>query len=49
MTQATIEAAEADTSVHDAGWADAKKSKEVVEVLPEVGQEAAPSEEPQPQ
>jgi hypothetical protein len=49
MTQVTVEAAEADTSVHDAGWVDAKKSKEVVEVLPEVGQEAAPLEEPRPQ
>jgi hypothetical protein len=49
MTQATVEAAEADTSIRDAGWADAEKSKEVVEVPPEAGQEAAPSEEPQPQ
>jgi hypothetical protein len=49
MTQVTVEATEANTSVHDVGRADAKKSKEVVEVPPEAGQEAAPSEEPQPQ
>jgi hypothetical protein len=48
-TQATVEAIEADTSVRDAGQADAEKSKEVVEVPPEAGQEAAPSEEPQSQ
>jgi hypothetical protein len=44
-----IEAAEADTSVHDAGQADAEKSKEVVEAPPQAGQEAVPSGEPQPQ
>jgi hypothetical protein len=43
----TVEAAEADTSIHDAGRADAEKSKEVVEVPLEARQEAAPSEEPQ--
>jgi hypothetical protein len=37
MTQATVEAAEAGTSIRDAGWVDAKKLKEVVEVLPEAG------------
>jgi hypothetical protein len=30
-TQATVEAAEAETSVHDAGWADVERVKEVVE------------------
>jgi hypothetical protein len=49
MTQATIEATEADTSFRDTGRADAKKLKEVVEAPPEVGQEAAQPEEPQPQ
>jgi hypothetical protein len=44
MTQATVEA---DTSVRDAGRADAEKSKEVVEVPLEAGQEAAQLEEPQ--
>jgi hypothetical protein len=39
MTQATIEATEAETSVHDAGRADDEKS-EVVEAPPEAGQEA---------
>jgi hypothetical protein len=48
-TQVTVEAAEADTSVRDAGRADAKKLKEVVEAPPEAGQEAAQPEEPQPQ
>jgi hypothetical protein len=48
-TQATVEAAEADTSVRDAGRVDAKKLKEVVEAPPEAGQEAAQPEEPQPQ
>jgi hypothetical protein len=46
MTQATIEAAEDGTSVHDAGRVDAKKLKEVVEALPEAGQEAAQPKEP---
>jgi hypothetical protein len=46
MTQATVEAAEADTSVHDTGRVDAEKLKEVVEVPPEAGQEATPLEEP---
>jgi hypothetical protein len=49
MTQVTVKVAEADTSVRDAGRADAEKLKEVVEVPPEAGQEAAPSKEPQPQ
>jgi hypothetical protein len=40
-TQATVEAAEAGTSVCDAGRTDAEKLKEVVEDLPEAGQEAA--------
>jgi hypothetical protein len=48
-TQATVEAAEAETSIHDAGWADVEKAKEVVEAPPEAGQEAAWPEEPQPQ
>jgi hypothetical protein len=37
MTQATVEAAKADTSVRDARWANAEKLKEVVEVPPEAG------------
>jgi hypothetical protein len=49
MTQATVEAAEARTSVRDVGRADAEKLKEVVEALPEARQEAAQPEEPQPQ
>jgi hypothetical protein len=55
MTQATIEAAEAETSVRDAGRADVKMSREVVEAPPEAGLEAAQPEsqptweEPQPQ
>jgi hypothetical protein len=49
MTQATIEAAEARTSVHDVVRVDAEKLKEVVEAPPEAGQEAAQPEEPQPQ
>jgi hypothetical protein len=55
ITQATVEAAEAGTSVHDAGRADVEKSKEVVEALPEAGQEAVQPEsqlareKPQPQ
>jgi hypothetical protein len=40
-TQATIEAAEADTSVRDVGRADAERLKEVVEAPPEAGREAA--------
>jgi hypothetical protein len=54
-TQVTIEAAEAETSVHDTGRADVKKLREVAEALPEAGQEAAQPEsqpareEPQPQ
>jgi hypothetical protein len=54
-TQATVEAAEAETSVRDAGWADVEESREVVEAPPEAGQEAAQPEsrpareEPQPQ
>jgi hypothetical protein len=48
MTQATVEA-EGDTFVRDTGRVDAEKSKEVVEVPPEAGQEVAQSEEPQPQ
>jgi uncharacterized membrane protein YqiK len=47
-TQAIFKAAEAGTSVRDAGWANAKKLKEVVEALPEAGQEAVQPEEPQP-
>jgi hypothetical protein len=54
-TQATVEATEAETSVHDAGRGDVKKLREVVEAPPEAGQEAAQPEsqpaweEPQPQ
>jgi hypothetical protein len=44
MTQATVEAAEAGTSIRDAGRANVEKSKEVVEALPEVGQEAVQPE-----
>jgi hypothetical protein len=40
MTQATVEAAKAETSIRDAGRADVKKLKEVVEAPPEAGQEA---------
>jgi hypothetical protein len=47
-TQATVEATEAGTSVHDAGRVDAEKLKEVVEALPKAGQEATQLEEPQP-
>jgi hypothetical protein len=39
MTQATVEATEAETSIRDAGWADVEKSKEVMDALPEAGQE----------
>jgi hypothetical protein len=40
----TVEAAEAETSVRDARRADVENSKEVVEALPEVGQEAVQPE-----
>jgi hypothetical protein len=40
-TQATVEAAEVGASVRDTGRADVEKSKEVVEALPEAGQEVA--------
>jgi hypothetical protein len=43
-TQAIIEAAEAETSVHDAGWADVEKSREVVEAPLEAGKEAVQPE-----
>jgi hypothetical protein len=43
-TQATVEAAEAETSVHNAGRADVEKSKEVVEAPPKAGQEAVQPE-----
>jgi hypothetical protein len=36
----TVEAAEAKTSIRDAGQADVENSKEVVEAPPEAGQEA---------
>jgi hypothetical protein len=36
-TQATVEAAEAVTSIRDAGWADVERVKEVVEAPPEAG------------
>jgi hypothetical protein len=55
MTQATVEAAKAETSIRDTGRADVEKSKEVVEASPKVGQEAVQPEsqpareEPQPQ
>jgi hypothetical protein len=41
ITQATVEATEAETSIRDVGRADVEKSKEVVEAPPETGQEAA--------
>jgi hypothetical protein len=41
MTQVTIEAAEAKTSVRDAGQVDVENSREVAEAPPEAGQEAA--------
>jgi hypothetical protein len=47
-TQATVEAAEAETSVRDAGRADVEKEKEVVEAPLEARQEAVQPEEPQP-
>jgi hypothetical protein len=37
-TQATVEAAEAETSIHDTGRADVEKEKEVVEAPLEAGQ-----------
>jgi hypothetical protein len=40
-TQATVEAAEAETSIRNAGRADVEKAKEVVEAPPEAGQEVA--------
>jgi hypothetical protein len=49
MTQGAVEAAQAETSVCDAGRADVEKAKEVVEAPPETGQEATQPEEPQPQ
>jgi hypothetical protein len=49
-TQATIEAAEAKTFIRDAGRADVKKSREVVEAPPEAGEEAAqPESQPAPE
>jgi hypothetical protein len=54
-TQATVEAAEVETFVRDAGRANVKKSREVEEAPPEAGKEAAQPEsqpareEPQPQ
>jgi hypothetical protein len=41
MTQATVKATEAERSVRNAGRADVKESREVVEALPEAGKEAA--------
>jgi hypothetical protein len=55
MTQATVEATKAETSVRDTGRVDVEKSREVVEASPEAGEEAAQPEsqpareEPQPQ
>jgi hypothetical protein len=46
-TQATIKVVEAETSVHDAGWADVEESREVVEATPDAGKEPA-QPEPQP-
>jgi hypothetical protein len=43
-TQATIEAIEAETSIHDVGRADVEESREVVEAPPDVGKEAAQPE-----
>jgi hypothetical protein len=45
-TQATIEAVEAETSIHDTGRADVQESREVVEASSDVGKEA---EQPEPQ
>jgi hypothetical protein len=39
-TQATVEAVEAEMSVHDVGRADVEESREVVEALPDAGKEA---------
>jgi hypothetical protein len=55
MTQVTIEAAKAKTSVRDVGRVDVEKLREVAEASPEAGQEATQPEsqlareEPQPQ
>jgi hypothetical protein len=43
-TQAIVEAVEAETSICDAGWADVKKSREVMEALLEARNEVAQSE-----
>jgi hypothetical protein len=43
-TQAIVEAAEAETSIRDAGRADVEESREVVEALPDAGKEAAQPE-----
>jgi hypothetical protein len=43
-TQATVEAAEAKTSVCDVGRADVEESREVVEAPPDAGKEAAQPE-----
>jgi hypothetical protein len=45
-TQATIEAVEAEASIHDAGRADVEESREVVEASLDAGKEA---EQPEPQ
>jgi hypothetical protein len=39
-TQATVEAVEAKTSIHDAGRTDVEESREVVEAPPDAGKEA---------
>jgi hypothetical protein len=41
MTQVTIEAAKAKTSIHEAGRVDVDELSEVAEAPPEAGQEAA--------
>jgi hypothetical protein len=38
-TLATLEAGKVETSVHDAGWAEVEKTKEVVEAPPDAGKE----------
>jgi hypothetical protein len=54
MTQATVEAAEAETSIRNTGRADVEESGEVAEAPPDAGKEAAQlesqpvQEEPQP-
>jgi hypothetical protein len=54
MTQVTVEAAEAETSIRDTRWADVEESREVAEAPPDVGKEASQLEsqltweEPQP-